>query len=145
VAIRNLKAQPADFGKLVLPETSGGETNEEVLVDFVARGQEMYRALGCVECHTVKKNDNSMKTGPNLFGLFQTPPRDREIVETAGKSRFTIKADYSYLHRSIREPAAELAVVESGEKKGEAYMPIMPPYREQTLSEQDLVAIGIYL
>lgn len=145
VAVRDLQARRADFGPLALPDESGGETNEAALVDFVARGKEAYRALGCVECHTVKKGDKAMKTGPNLFGLFQRPPRDREIVEPASKTRFTLKADSQYLQRSIREPAAELAVYESGEKEGETYLPIMPPYMEQTLSGQDLLAIGAYL
>src|SRR5690606_19978054 len=60
-------------------------------------------------------------------------------------SRFTIKADYNYLHRSVREPATELATIESGDRKGEAYLPIMPPYMEQTLSDKDLLAISAYL
>ncbi len=145
VAIKNLQARRADFDPLVLPAESGGATNEASLVDFVALGEASYRGLGCIECHTVKKGDKAMKTGPNLFGLFQRPPRDREIIESEGKARFTLKADHQYLQRSIRQPAAELAVHEAGEKKGEAYLPIMPPYMEQTLSGQELLAIGAYL
>ncbi len=145
LAIRNFSAQPADFSALEVPEKTGGATNEAKLEDFVALGKKNFYALGCQECHAVDAGDKSMKTGPNLFGLFKKNSRDREIVEAGGNNRFTIQADASYLHRSVREPGAELAVVESGAKKGEAYMPIMPPYGPQILSDKNLDAIGFYL
>lgn len=145
LALRNLQTRRADFAALSLPEVSGGETNEAELMDFIALGENSYRALGCVECHAVNKGDASMKTGPNLFSLLQHPPRDREIVEPEGETRLTLKADSQYLQRSIRDPGAELATYESGDKQGEAYLPVMPPYREQTLSDQELLAIGAYL
>ncbi len=36
--------------------------------------------IGCSECHTVIKGNASNKTGPNLYGLFLTKPRDREVM-----------------------------------------------------------------
>ncbi|HEY7886406.1 MAG TPA: family 16 glycoside hydrolase, partial [Cellvibrionaceae bacterium] len=137
LAVRDVQVRPADFTQVDVPAESGAQTNEAELEDFVARGKKMYNALGCKECHAVDKGDASMKTGPNLFGLFQKTPRDREIIEQGGSSRFTIKADYNYLHRSVREPAIELATIESEDRKGEAYLPIMPPYMEQTLPDKD--------
>lgn len=145
LAIRNFNAQPADFSALEVPEETGGATNEAELEDFVALGKESFYSLGCQECHVVEAGDKSMKTGPNLFGLFSKNPRDREIVEAGENNRFTVQADISYLHRSVREPGAELAIIESGAKEGEAYMPIMPPYGPQVLSDKNLDAIGFYL
>ncbi|UTF59414.1 family 16 glycoside hydrolase [Gilvimarinus sp. DA14] len=145
LGVRSFNVHPADFDKVSVPDSSGGDTNEAELVDFVAVGKKAFQDLGCKECHAVSASDTSMKTGPNLFGLFKRTPRDREIIETAENHHFTVKADFSYLERSVRSPAAELAIHEGGDKKGEAYMPIMPPYMKQTLPDKQLDAIGYYL
>jgi len=145
LAIRGMSTRPADFDNLTLPAANGKATNEAELVDFVALGKKTFQSLGCKECHAVDLNDSSMKTGPNLFGLFKKTPRDREIIEAGENHRFMIKADESYLHRSVRTPAAELAVHEGGDKSGESFMPIMPPYRQQTLADKQVDAIGYYL
>lgn len=102
-------------------------------------------SYGCKECHATSPDDSSMKTGPNLYGLFRKTARDREIVEAAENHRFTVKADFSYLERAVRTPAAELAIHESGDKQGQAFLPIMPPYSKQTLSDKQLDAIGFFL
>jgi hypothetical protein len=85
-----------------------------------------------------------MSTGPNLFGLIQAEPRAREVVEGEGH-RFSVKATRSYLLRSIRAPADQLAVAESGPTKGEAYLPVMPAYPREILDDQKIEAIGDYL
>ncbi|MCP8900887.1 family 16 glycoside hydrolase [Gilvimarinus xylanilyticus] len=145
LAVRALSVHPADFARVSPPDATGSETNESELVDFVAVGKKAFQDLGCKECHAVSASDTSMKTGPNLFGLFKSTPRDREIIETAENHHFTVKADFSYLERSVRSPGAELAIRESGDKKGESFMPIMPPYMKQTLPDKQLDAIGYYL
>lgn len=145
LAVRNLQLRPADFDKIALPDTSGETTNEAELVDFVTLGKEAFMSLGCKECHATSFGDPSMKTGPNLYGLFKKTPRDREIVEAAENHRFTIKADFSYLERAVRAPGAELAIHESGDKQGQAFLPIMPPYSQQTLPDKQLDAIGFFL
>ena len=145
LAVRSLSVHPADFAKVMLPGESGGASNEAELVDFVAVGKKAFQSLGCKECHAVAADDASMKTGPNLFGLFKKTPRDREIIEAAENHHFTVKADFSYLERSVRSPAAELAIHERGDKQGDSFMPIMPPYMKQTLPDKQLDAIGYYL
>ncbi len=85
-----------------------------------------------------------MTSGPNLFGLFQREARTREVVEGEGH-RFQVKAGREYLHRSIREPADQLAVVENGPKRGEPYLPVMPPFTKEILSDAQIDAIGDYL
>ncbi|MDQ2078208.1 family 16 glycoside hydrolase [Marinimicrobium sp. ABcell2] len=145
IAIRNFEVRRADFGEVEVPATSGESTNRDELVDFVAQGQQLYRALGCVTCHAVQKDDTAVRLGPNLFGLFTLPPRDREVAVGDGGDRFVIQADRSYLHRSIRDASAELPVRESGERKGEVYPDDMPSYGEDMVSDNEIDAIGAYL
>ncbi|EIK43354.1 hypothetical protein O59_003752 [Cellvibrio sp. BR] len=145
MALRNFTLAGADFSLVTLPKNSGEATNEKELVDFVALGKETFGAVGCNACHLVSADDSGVSTGPNLYGLFKREPRNREVVEGGEGHRFTVKADRQYLHRSLREPEAQLAIAESGAKKGEAYLPIMPAFSAQVLSDVQIDAIGDYL
>ena len=86
-----------------------------------------------------------MSSGPNLFGLFRTEPRTREVVEGGEGHRFQVKANREYLHHSVRTPADQLAVAESGATSGQPYLPVMPPFAKETLSDAQVDAIGDYL
>jgi cytochrome c2 len=143
--LRNAVHQPADFSQVKPPAKSGGETNEQSLVDTVALGKEAFNSVGCEACHSVHKDDTSVTSGPNLFGLFRAEPRNREVVEGEAHSRFQVKANREYLQRSVRAPSDQLAVAESGSKRGEAFLPVMPPYTKEVLSDAQLAAIGDYL
>src|SRR5690606_196160 len=138
VALRAIDVRHADFSAVKVPSISGQKTNIDGLIDFVALGNEAFHSLGCGSCHAIKENDPSVKSGPNLFGLFKRTPRDREVVEGEDNHRFTIKADRNYLLTSIRKPAAQRAVAESGSSAGEAYLPIMPPYSDQAISDKQV-------
>jgi hypothetical protein len=144
-AIRNIQQDAADYSRLTLPKTSGGETNAGNLKDFVALGKETFESVGCMACHLVEPSDTAVSSGPNLFGLFRPEPRAREIVEGSEGHRFQIKAGREYLNHSIRAPADQIAVAESGAKKGEAFLPIMPAFAKEVLSDQQIDAIGDYL
>lgn len=143
-ALRQVSHAAADFEPLTLPKSNGGETNERDLLDSVALGKETFDQLGCVQCHLVAPSETAMSTGPNLFGLMQAEPRAREVVEGEGH-RFSVKASPSYLLRSVRAPAEQLAVAESGPTKGEAYLPVMPAYPRDLLDDRKVEAIGDYL
>lgn len=145
VALRNVNIRRADFSAIVLPTETGGDTNEGELVDFVALGKDSFESVGCNVCHTVDAASTQSTTGPSLYGLFELTPRDRVIIEGGENHQFTIKADRNYLHNSIRTPAAQLAVAEQGSNKGQAFMPIMPAFSKQILSDQQVDAIGAYL
>ncbi|HEX2854720.1 MAG TPA: family 16 glycoside hydrolase [Opitutaceae bacterium] len=145
LAIRDFSIRSADFGAVQVPKQSGQPGNVATLVDFVKRGEEIFRSVGCVECHAVQRDDASVKTGPNLFGLFTLEPRDRTIAAGGEGHRFTIKADRAYFQRSIRTPADELAIAESGPTQGQPYLPAMPPYTPAVLSDPQLEAIASYL
>ena len=134
----------ADYGRVKLPKKSGGTTNELELIDHVSSGQSLFKSYGCAECHSVAAQDTSVKTGPNLYALFTRDIRTR-WVENQEKHRYEVRADLNYLTRSVRNAEAELAIAESGVKKNQAYLPIMPRYNQETIPEKDLSAIYAYL
>ena len=50
-------------------------------VNLVQKGAEAFQVWGCATCHAIDKDDVSIKSGPSLYDLFQTEPRDREVVQ----------------------------------------------------------------
>jgi mono/diheme cytochrome c family protein len=143
-SVRKSSHDPADFGQITLPKVSGGETNEKELRDLVALGKELFTQVGCEACHRVEPDDAAVSSGPNLHGLFRTEPRNREVVEGEGH-RFQVKAGREYLLRSIRAPGDQLAVSERGDNQGQPYLPVMPAYGRDVLSDAQIEAIGDYL
>jgi hypothetical protein len=143
-SVRKSSHFAADFERITLPKVAGGETNEKELKDLVAMGKELFTQVGCEACHRVEPNDAAVSSGPNVFGLFRREPRNREIVEGEGH-RFQIKAGREYLHRSLRSPGDQLAVAESGETRGQPYLPVMPAFNQELLSDAQIDAIGDYL
>lgn len=144
-ALQNFSLRPADFGAIKVPAVSGQPTNTAKLIDRVKQGEENFRAFGCMECHATQRDDTAAKVGPNLFGLFRNEPRERAIVSGGEGHRFTVKADRSYLQRSLREPTAEIAIGEQGPFEGKPYPPAMPPFAPTVVSDAQLDAIGSYL
>jgi mono/diheme cytochrome c family protein len=144
-AVRNASHEPADFTQIEVPKTAGAETNEAQLQDLVALGKETFTQVGCEACHRVEPNDAAVSSGPNLYGLFRAEARTREVVEGGEWHRFQVKANRQYLHRSVREPAGQLAVAESGATQGQAYLPVMPAFPKEALTDAQIDAIGDYL
>lgn len=143
-SVRKSHHDAADFAQVTLPKVSGGETNEKDLKDLVATGKELFTQVGCEACHRVEPNDAAVSSGPNLYGLFRNEPRNREVAEAEGH-RFQVKAGREYLHRSVRAPTEQLAISEQGENKGQPYLPVMPPFAPEVLSDAQIDAIGDYL
>ena len=114
-------------------------------IDLVKLGRETFHAVGCAECHSEIKNDTAVKTGPGLYGLFQKEARKRSVLSGGEQHRQEITADLTYLTQSLRNPIGDLAIAESGATKGEAYLPIMPPYDLSFLSDNKVQAIHHYL
>ncbi|GAA5478010.1 hypothetical protein Hhel01_01508 [Haloferula helveola] len=112
-------------------------------VDAVAEGKKVFESVGCAECHTVEKGDLSLKSGPNLYGLFLSEPRDREVV--VGGKKTTVKADKAYFDNSLRKSWDALAISEKGPTKGTTYQPLMPMYVEELISKDDGEALWHYL
>jgi cytochrome c oxidase subunit 2 len=63
-------------------------------------GEKVYRAIGCMACHST---DGSQMTGPSFKGAF-----GHEVtVKTGGKER-TLVVDEAYIKHSILEPNADI-------------------------------------
>lgn len=118
-------------------------TTAQQQFDAVAHGKEVFTSKGCVECHAIQKNDKSMKTGPNLYGLFLKNPRTREVGPA--DKRIKVTADKAYFIKSVRQSWDELAVAETGPTKGNTYMKIMPQYNKDMISDNDLESLWHYL
>ncbi|HET9396771.1 MAG TPA: c-type cytochrome, partial [Nitrospiraceae bacterium] len=117
---------------------------EASTVDSTGLGRETFESVGCSACHFVEKSATAVSSGPNLFGVFRREPQVREVVEGNGQ-HLRIKASREYLHRSIRSPAAQLAVRESGPSRGQSYPPAMPAFSAEVLSDAQIDAIYEYL
>jgi cytochrome c2 len=111
----------------------------------VAEGKKTFDTMGCAECHVVAKGDDSLKTGPILYGLFLNEARERETGVVGKDERHKVKADKAYFLNSVRKSWDALAVAESGPTKGQAYLPIMPMYTPEVISDQEIESVWHYL
>ncbi len=92
------------------------------------RGLVVINEQGCIGCHSLDGSDGIAPTLFELAGKTQQLEKDGRTL--------TITIDEAYLKRAIREPASEIV---SG------YDPMMPPYDETTISDEDLQAVVDYL
>ena len=146
-AVGFFEVRRANFDEVQVPAESGAENNFGELIDFVALGRESFTSVGCIECHAVEDGDVAIKAGPNLWGLFRFQPREREIADPEGH-RFSVTVNDTYLHNAVRDPRSELAVAETEPAMvplGSAFLPVMPPYTSEVVSDQQIDAIGAYL
>jgi cytochrome c oxidase subunit 2 len=87
------------------------------------QGQQLFRKLNCVDCHT-NRND---ARAPNLEGMYGT--------ERALEDGTTVVADDNYIIESILNPRAKVR---------QGWKPIMPHYQGQ-VSEEDLNKVVAYI
>ena len=114
-------------------------------VNLVEKGKDAFQVWGCATCHAISREDASVKTGPSLYNLFQTIPRDREVLDPATGGKITVKADKAYFLNSVRNPAGQLACAEKGATKGEAYPPVMPQFTAEVIADANLEILWHYL
>jgi len=89
----------------------------------VARGHQLYRSLGCANCHE-----------PNLFGQRLGPPLDH--IGTVAATRRPGMSAEEYIRQSILDPGAYLVP---------GYQDSMPRDLGRDLSPTDLDALVAYL
>ena len=65
-------------------------------VNAVIEGRKSFETFGCMVCHATTENDKSVRSGPNLYGLFQNTPRSREVLSSASGIKVSVKADKAY-------------------------------------------------
>jgi mono/diheme cytochrome c family protein len=96
---------------------------ETPATEAVARGRQLYRAMGCANCHE-----------PNLFGQRLGPPLDH--IGTVAASRRPGLSAEGYIRQSILEPGAYVVP---------GYQDSMPRNLGRDLSPTDLDALVAYL
>ena len=141
IAIRKFEVTPESFPEI----PPGAAMDNGKMLDLVRYGGQSFQSLGCAQCHSVLADDPAVRTGPSLFGLFHTQPREREVIHSDDKTRHMLKADLEYFTRSLRSPATELAISENGATKGNPFLPVMPPYPDTVIDDLRLTAIHHYL
>jgi len=98
---------------------------EPAATDPIARGRQVYRALGCASCHE-----------GSLFNLFRPvgPPLDE--VGLVGRKRVPGVSAEDYILQSITDPGAYVVL---------GYPDSMPRALSKNLSPEDLAALVAYL
>ena len=89
------------------------------------RGREVAENNGCFACHSL---DGSQVVGPTWQGVWGE--------ETALADGSSATVDEAYVAESIRDPAAKLV---------EGFAPVMIPYDEEAISDDDLGALVAFL
>ena len=153
IAIRKLEIYERNYSDIQQPKLSEQEStplgaDSQPLLDLVKLGRELYTSKSCIECHAYEAKTDAVKTGPNLFGVFQKQAITHNIVDGAEKHITEIRANENYLKRSLRSPTDHLALEAGdgdGADKGKAYLPLMPPYNKKALSDHEIDAIYSYL
>ncbi|WP_342804865.1 family 16 glycoside hydrolase [Alteromonas sp. M12] len=152
VAFRNLVIEPKDFSHIpaARPLKAGNEiplgvNTGKPMINLVKQGKELFQDKGCKECHTIDKNSNAVKSGPNLFGVFSDNTKVIRVYDSAEQHITKIKADDHYLMQSLRQSALYLAVRNNADNSTKQFLPIMPSYNAEAISNSDITAILSYL
>ena len=95
----------------------------ENLDEIARQGQDLYRSLGCVGCHSV---DGSANAGPSWKGLYGKTETFTDAT--------TATVDHDYLIEAITNPAASVV---------QGFTNFMPPYPQ--LTSEQLEALVAYI
>ncbi len=101
--------------------------------------------MNCMVCHATDKNDLSVKTGPNLYGVFATEPHAVEVFLPAKGKRKKVMPNEAYFQRAVRNPGGELVIAHDGPFKGQPYPAAMPAFLSEVVSDADLEALYHYV
>lgn len=96
----------------------------EITPERLARGEEIYKGMACIGCHST---DGTIRTGPSLAELYGR-------TETLSDGT-TVQVDETYLRESLLAPNAKVV-------KG--FVATMPSYRGM-LSEEDVRAVVAWI
>lgn len=98
---------------------------EPIATDPVARGRQVYRALGCASCHE-----------GSLFDLFRPVGPPLNEIGLVGRKRVPGMSAEDYIRQSITDPGAFVVP---------GYPDSMPRGLSRDLSPEDLAALVAYL
>jgi cytochrome c oxidase subunit 2 len=96
----------------------------DAAVPLAVQGAEVFKAKGCIACHTV---DGTPRVGPSLFHDYGT-----EVALADGTA---VTMDAAYIRESILAPQA---------KARPGYPPAMPTF-EHLISDHEIAAVTAYI
>ena len=151
-ALKNLVIEPKDFSHIPMArrlkagdDVPLGKNTGKPMFNVVKHGQEFFKYKGCGECHTVDKGSKAVKSGPNLFGVFSNNTKTIRVYDSAEQHITNILADDDYLMRSLRQSALHLAVRKNSDNTDKQFLPIMPSFNAEVVSNTDVIALSSYL
>ena len=148
IVIRKMTVKEIDLSHIKTKKLSPDEQrplaqNGDPMIDMVAMGKDVFQNKGCIECHNTTTNDQIVKTGPAIYGIFQKKPISITVKESAEDHIVNLPADKAYLYQSLREPTAHLSLNKQDNNK--AFLPIMPAFTPETLKDSEIEALYHYL
>lgn len=152
LAIRNLEISAQDYSLVAavkdVPEDQkvpmGPETGKP-MYNLVAIGKALFTAKGCKECHEINPAANSVKTGPKLYGVFRPEPIKLKVYDSSEKHAATLLGDKEYFAKSLRQPMVHLAMRTLDDGSEKKFLPIMPAFNQDALTDGDLDALLAYV
>lgn len=148
IAIRNLEIKAINLDSYKAAPVSEAESapldhKGNLTIDMVSHGKTTFINKGCAECHATDAAAGVNKTGPSLFALYKKNPQKHKVIDSAEEHLIEITADQDYIRSSVRDSKRHLALDSNDGDK--PYLPIMPSYSLELLSDSELENIIAYL
>lgn len=152
IVFKNLVIEERDFSNVasVKPLKIGdeiplGELKGKPMFNLVDKGKKLFQDKGCKECHAVSVDSKSVKTGPNLFGVFANKAKTLAVYDSSEQHNTQIKADDAYLMQSLRKSTLHLALRTLDDGSEKRFFPIMPSFNAEAISDSEIDALMHYL
>ena len=98
------------------------------------------------ECvNEVNPDANSVKTGPKLYGVFTKEAQNISVFDSSEQHNTLVLADEYYLNQSIRKSTLHLATREQPDGNSKRFLPIMPSYNAEAVSDSEISGLLAYL
>ncbi|EWH08974.1 hypothetical protein DS2_14859 [Catenovulum agarivorans DS-2] len=152
LAIRNLTIEERDFSSYqpqvaVKAEHQAPLDNKrgKPMLNLVEMGKKAFTNKGCKECHEVKKDAQSVKTGPSLFGVFANKPTQLTVIDGSNQQTTEVTADFNYFVDSIRTSTLHIATRKNADGSVKNFFPIMPSFNAEAINQTELAALFAYM
>lgn len=152
IALKNLKITPKDYsnmGSLLAVKEEHrvplGPSLGKPMFNQVGMGKNLFLNKGCKECHEVSPSADSVKTGPKLYGVFRPKAKALTVFDSAEQHTTSILADEDYFVDSLRQPIKHLAIRKMTDGEEKQFLPIMPAFNADAISESEASALLAYL
>lgn len=152
IAIKNVTVTERDFSQVEAQKAVSdidrlplGPKSGKPMINIVALGKKVFADKGCKECHEINPKAQFVKTGPMLFDVFAPSAKLLTVFDAAENHVTQLKAEKAYLVDSLRSPTKHLAMRVEQDGSTKQFLPIMPAFNADALSENETNALYTYL